>query len=86
MKDVSIIDGYANNTEVYLLHSWLKIGDKYYDPTFDLGNKTHIWYGLPKDIMYTSRGFADANFYLSLNSAQLREDFLRKLESQYNIY
>lgn len=36
VKNAFIVDGFANNTDVYLQHSWVRIGDRYYDPTFDL--------------------------------------------------
>ncbi len=44
-------------------HAWVRIGDKYYDPTFDdpIGaNNTktpsqYTYFGLPRDIFYTNR-------------------------------
>ena len=44
-------------------HAWLRIGDKYYDPTFDdpigaLKDKTkeeYKYYNLPRDLLYTNR-------------------------------
>lgn len=44
-------------------HAWLRIGDKYYDPTFDdpvwasttKSNEEYLYFGLPRDIFYANR-------------------------------
>ncbi|MDD2870728.1 MAG: hypothetical protein PHS49_01960 [Candidatus Gracilibacteria bacterium] len=65
----------VNNTEVLrgdiidapdfnkIGHAWIKIGEQYYDPTFDdpIGNtktkilEEYLYFGLPKDLFYTNR-------------------------------
>lgn len=52
------------NWKVYAGHAWVKIWDKYYDPTFDSRSHDEInyrqitYYGLTKDIFFTRR-YAD---------------------------
>lgn len=86
VKNAFIVDGFANNTDVYLQHSWVRIGDRYYDPTFDLWKRNPVWYALPKDIMYTNRDFRDNIRYGSMTSEELKQDFYNKLTEQAEKY
>lgn len=63
--DVEVIEWYVIDAQDFpqVGHAWVRIGEKYYDPTFDdpvwfWRNKTadeYLYYGLPKDIFYTNR-------------------------------
>ena len=79
-------------------HAWLRIGDKYYDPTFDdpigaLGDKTYedySYFGLPKDLFYTNRyDYKDLPKDLKNDSLELRKaivfDNLYDITSKYKL-
>jgi len=65
INDFEVIRGYVIDADDFpqIWHAWIRIGDKYYDPTFDdpigmlstLTMDQYIYYALPKDIMYTNR-------------------------------
>ena len=77
-------------------HAWLRIGDKYYDPTFDdpigaIADKKYedySYFGLPKDLFYTNRyDYKDLPKYLKTDSLDLRKslvfDNLYDIASKY---
>ncbi|MCD5375142.1 hypothetical protein LR010_01680 [Candidatus Gracilibacteria bacterium] len=63
--DVEVIRGHVIDAEDFpdIGHAWLRIGDLYYDPTFDdpVGAQTtkspdqYKYFGLPRDIFYANR-------------------------------
>lgn len=77
-------------------HAWVRIGEKYYDPTFDdpVGAKftkspdEYTFFGLPKDIFYTNR-YEYNNLPLTLKVASKQEiikhihDRLKRLIPKY---
>ena len=68
-------------------HAWVKIGNNYYDPTFDdpVGSDSNLtfekykYYKLPKDLFYTNRyDYADIPEYLKSISLDDRKALVRK--------
>lgn len=68
-------------------HAWIKIEDKYYDPTFDdpiwqTNTKTkeqYNYFWLPYDLFYTNRyDFDKIPSFLKEKSLEYREDFISK--------
>lgn len=65
INDFEVIRWYVIDADDFpqIWHAWIRIGEKYYDPTFDdpigalstLTSDQYIYYALPKDIMYTNR-------------------------------
>lgn len=90
VKDAEVIDGKANNGEVYIEHSWLKINGLYYDPTFDLWgwtkNRPYMYKWLPQDIMYASRDYKDTYDWAKADWDQLKEKYYNELSSVYKNY
>ncbi|MCD5380906.1 hypothetical protein LR004_03165, partial [Candidatus Gracilibacteria bacterium] len=77
-------------------HAWMRIGDKYYDPTFDdpIGNtktKTlaeYKYFGLPRDLLYANRfDYGTTPELLKTKSLEYRINFVNQrlslLEDKY---
>ena len=71
----------------YIGHAWVKIGDRYYDPTFDdplgltntLPYEKYKFFWLPKDLFYTNR-YDEGNTPESIKTMNLeeRQDIIQK--------
>lgn len=68
-------------------HAWVKIRDKYYDPTFDdpigqvktLGYSEYKYFWLPYDLFYTNRyAYGKLPSYLKTESLEYRTNFINK--------
>ncbi len=95
IKDIEDIDGWVTNSKDFLKiwHSWLRIENYYYDPTFDdpiiiwqkqenlnlIKEKKYKYFKLPKDLMYADRYDYE---YLAENiktlSLEERNDIVKK--------
>ena len=55
IKNYEVITWIDLNSIVF--HAWVRIWDKYFDPTYDLSNKDTLlkYYNLPKDLFYADR-------------------------------
>ncbi len=68
-------------------HAWVRIGDKYYDPTFDdpIWNEQtrtpdkYIYYNLPQDLFYTNRyHYDDLPEFLETRTMEFRNNYIEK--------
>lgn len=68
-------------------HSWVRIGDLYYDPTFDdpigseepIPRKYYQYFALPQDLFYTNRyNTSDFPIYIKDLSVEKREEIVRR--------
>lgn len=65
INDAEVIEGYVIDAQDFpeIWHAWVRVGDRYYDPTFDdpIGRdipkvkSEYLYFSLPKDIFYTNR-------------------------------
>lgn len=60
IEDVEQIPGVVFDSEDFwtVRHAWVRIGDKYYDPTFEnttTKDKDNIYFALPKEVFYGDR-------------------------------
>ncbi len=71
----------------YIWHAWLKIGNDYYDPTFDdpvgltetLTFNQYRFFKLPRDLLYANRfDFSDTPESIKKASLQEREDLIKR--------
>jgi hypothetical protein len=98
IKNVESIRGYVIDAKDYpnIWHAWTKIGDSYYDPTFDdpIGQtetkikEDYIFYKLPKDLFYTNRyDYWNNNEVLEKAPLNYRKQYIRKqLVTVYSKY
>jgi hypothetical protein len=89
IKDVESLRWYVVDAQDYpqIWHAWTKIGDHYYDPTFDdpLGQtetkkkKDYYYYKLPQDLFYTNRyDYWTVNSTLEKSPLTYREQYIKK--------
>lgn len=89
IQDVESIRGYVIDAQDYpnIWHAWTRIGDSYYDPTFDdpIGQtetkikQDYIFYKLPKDLFYTNRyDYWNNNKILEKAPLNYRKQYIRK--------
>ncbi len=89
INDVETIRGYVIDAIDYptIGHAWVRIWDKYYDPTFDdpIWPSTdreydqYLYYGLPKDIFYTNRyEYNQSNQVLEKSPLSYRKQYVQK--------
>lgn len=94
INDVTIIRGDVIDAQdfPYIGHAWLKIGDYYYDPTFDdpigldktLSSDKWQFYMLPHDLLYANRfDYADTPESLKTASTETRKDLIER--NLYNL-
>lgn len=84
IKDVAVEEAPANNGSVYYDHAWNRIGNRYYDITFNLDARDNsLYYGLPKDVLYTSRKYEDQDesIFRKMSSAQLQKELDRRFKA-----
>ncbi|MCH8518329.1 hypothetical protein LAT59_01000 [Candidatus Gracilibacteria bacterium] len=98
IDDFEVIRGYVIDADDFprIGHAWIRIGNKYYDPTFDdpigvektLTPDEYRYYGLPRDIMYTNRfDYGTLPEDLITASLQDRKKYIRNsLADIYDIY
>ena len=68
VNDIEKIDGRVTTYQViWQNHTWLRVGDKYYDPTFDDGLSARKYYWLSKDVMLWDRVVGFSGNPLSLD-------------------
>ncbi len=99
LSDVEVIRWFVIDAQDFpdIWHAWIKIWNKYYDPTFDdpVGNKEALsfdmynYFSLPKDLFYTNRFlYNDLPDELKNSSLEYRKDYIIKslsnLVSKYN--
>ncbi len=89
VNDVETIRGYVIDAQDYpkIWHAWVRIGNKYYDPTFDDPLWTnndkefddYFYFWLPKDLFYTNRyEYMDSNEVLEKSPLNFREQYVQK--------
>lgn len=92
IDDVEIKTGFAFDNKDFPTfgHAWVRIGENYYDPTFDdpIGasrNGKYLYFGIPKDLIYTNR-FDGLTIpaYLKNTSLQERKNIVS--QNLYNLY
>lgn len=98
IHDVEVIRGQVIDAEDFpeIGHAWIRIGDRYYDPTFDdpiwaLDTKKrseYTYFGLPRDIFYANRfEYADLpESFKTKTNEQIREhifNYLKILRPKY---
>jgi hypothetical protein len=93
-----IIEWNVINSENYpeIWHAWIRIGDYYYDPTFDdsiwqgetLPKEKYLFYKLPQDLFYADRfDLKDSPKYLETTSLWYRKQYVNtKLSILYPKY
>lgn len=71
----------------YIWHAWIKIGEDYYDPTFDdpvglsstLTFNQYKYYKLPRDLLYTNRfDYKDTPESLKTATIEQRQDLIKR--------
>lgn len=98
VRDVEVIRGQVIDAQDFpeIWHAWIRIGDRYYDPTFDdpvwaLDTKTrdeYTYFGLPRDIFYANRFEYDdlPESFKTKTDPEIREyifNYLRALLPKY---
>jgi hypothetical protein len=89
IKDVKSLRWYVVDAQDYpqIWHAWTKIGDNYYDPTFDdpIGQtetkkkSDYYYYKLPQDLFYTNRyDYWTTNTTLEKSPLTYREQYIKK--------
>ena len=89
VSDIEVIRGFVIDAIDFpeIWHAWVKIWDKYYDPTFDdpIGLKDtkkfkdYKFFGLPQDLLYTNRfTYDDTPEELKTKSMEYRKGFIDK--------
>lgn len=89
IKDVETIRWYVVDAQDYpeIWHAWIKIGDKYYDPTFDdpiwsindREREEYYYFWLPKDLFYTNRyEYNNSNEVLEKSPLEFRKQWIKK--------
>ncbi len=89
VPDVSVLRGDVVDAQDFprIWHAWLKIGEKYYDPTFDdpIGNKKtksfweYKFFWLPRDLLYANRfNFREVSQELKTKSMEFRKNFVNQ--------
>jgi len=98
IEDVESIRGYVIDAQDYpnIGHAWTRIGNNYYDPTFDDPiwqtatkiEKDYIFYKLPKDLFYTNRyNYWNNNTVLEKAPLNYRKQYIKKqLVTVYSKY
>lgn len=81
ISDVEKVDWKVTTRDIWWNHSWLKIWDKYYDPTFDDWLSSRKYYWLNKDVILWDRVE-----WLNSNKLSLEQVFSNyvELSSKYN--
>jgi len=73
IKDIQLENWYELHSGI--AHSWIKIWENYFDPTFDLSNKSNKifqYYKLPKDLFYADR-ITDSSFIKNFTQDERNE-------------
>lgn len=92
IQDVQVMRGFAyDNTDFpNYWHAWVRIWEKYYDPTFDdpiwgtrVGN--YYYFGIPRELMYVNR-FDGMNIPENLKKLSLQERKNIVMKNMYEIY
>lgn len=98
ITDSEVITGFVIDAPDFpnIWHAWVKIGDRYYDPTFDdpVGitwdptPEEYKYYNLPKDLFYTNRfTYGDTPDSLKVKWEAFRKDLVKlnlsKLADKY---
>ncbi len=89
VRDTEVIRGSVIDARDFpeIGHAWMRIGDRYYDPTFDdpvwaTQNKTadqYRYYNLPRDLLYTNRfDYEDTPESYKTLSLQARNDIVAR--------
>ena len=89
INDVDTIRWYVIDAQDFpqVWHAWVKVWDKYFDPTFDdpiwaTTDKTfsdYNYYNLPRDLFYTNRyNYDDLPEYIKDLSLEWRKDLIQK--------
>lgn len=89
ISDYEVIRGHVIDANDFpdIWHAWVRIGQSYYDPTFDdpLGltqtreAQDYIYYNLPKDLFYTNRfNFSDTPEFLKTRTMKFRKDYINQ--------
>ena len=89
IEDVKSMRWYVIDAQDYpqIWHAWTKIGDYYYDPTFDdplwqtatKQKAEYYYYKLPEDLFYTNRyDYGVINSTLEKSSLLYREQYIKK--------
>lgn len=89
IEDVKSMRWYVIDAQDYpqIWHAWTKIGDYYYDPTFDdpiwqietKQKAEYYYYKLPEDIFYTNRyDYGIVNITLEKSPLTYREQYIKK--------
>lgn len=89
VRDTEVIRGSVIDARDFpqIGHAWMRIGNRYYDPTFDdpvgaLEDKTaaeYKYYNLPKDLLYTNRfDYEDTPESYKTLSLQARNDIVAR--------
>ncbi len=93
VEDVEVIRGHVIDADDFpeIGHAWIKIGDRYYDPTFDdpvWAQRTrevsqYEYFGLPRDVFYANRyEYGDLpDFLLSAGDTEISEHIYDNLVS-----
>lgn len=93
VSDVEILKWFVIDVPDFpqIWHAWVKIGDYYYDPTFDdpvwavdtLTSEKYKYYKLPKDLFYTNRyDFEELPEYLTSYTLNDRKKEVKKALSK----
>lgn len=89
IDDHEVIRGFVIDAEDFpnIWHAWVRIGNGYYDPTFDdpigiaetRNSEQYIYYKLPKDLFYTNRfDYIDSSEELKVTSLSYRTNLVKK--------
>ena len=89
IDDVEVIRWYVLDAQDFpkVWHAWVRIWDRYYDPTFDdpiwrIETKKYSeykYFSMPKDLFYTNRyDFAYLPEWLKTQTLEFRENFIAK--------
>jgi len=82
---------YADATFPKFWHAWVKVGNDYYDPTFDdpiwwdKYSPKHLYFKIPKSLMYTDR-FDGTDIPESIKSLTVDQRIALVLKNKYDLY
>lgn len=89
ISDYEVIRGHVIDANDFpdIWHAWVRIGQEYYDPTFDdpIGltqtreAQDYIYYKLPKDLFYTNRfHYSDTPEFLKARTMKFRKNYINQ--------
>jgi hypothetical protein len=96
--DLEMIEGYVIDASDFpeIGHAWVRVGERYYDPTFDdpIGTtlvrtpEQYRYFNLPKDIFYANRFHYDElpKTFETANNEQIRQYIFNVLSNLVNKY